>query len=224
VPKAIIVTLMHGRYNLTNAFLSGLYRYEQENVEQVIIVDNYSTDDDSIAGLEDWRTNGKMNIFIYKNLVNVGFTLGANIGLKLATKQNENPVFLISNDVQISSKFIQQATDIILGNKCIVGNSLVSYDSGWNKFGDKVYEYLDGSFLATMPQSWRELGYFDTNYAPGDFEDVDLSTLAKTLGYKLIPLNNPSIHHLCAGTTGYSAEREVITRRNQEYFKEKWIK
>ena len=67
------------------------------------------------------------------------------------------------------------------------------------------------------------MGYFDDRYAVSDFEDVDLSTTAVSLGYNLVPLNNPGLVHLGGKSIGYSPEREARTRINQEKFEEKWI-
>jgi GT2 family glycosyltransferase len=219
---AAIVTLCFNHYQLTNTLLYGLHNYERANTKRVIVVDNASSDETQ-DGLAYWKTLWPA-VEVVRQPYNLGFTLGANVGLKLATQgvKNDQLVFLISNDVQIRGKFIQQTADIVSSQKSLVGNTLVAHDSGWNKFGDKIYEYLDGSFLATTAGGWKDLGYFDPKYAPGDFDDVDASTTAKKLGYELRPLNNPHIFHACAGTTGYSPEREKITRRNQEYFFRKW--
>jgi len=222
---ATIVTLCFNHYQLTNTLLYGLYNAERENIKRIIVVDNASSDETQ-DGMAYWKTMWPV-VEVSRQPYNLGFTLGANVGLKLATQgvKNDHLVFLISNDVQIRGKFIQQTADIVSNQKCrLVGNTLISHDSGWNKFGDKIYEYLDGSFLATATGEWKELGYFDPAYAPGDYEDVDISATAKKLGYELRPLNNPHIFHMCAGTTGYSPEREKITRCNQEYFQRKWVK
>ena len=219
---ATVVTLCFNHYQLTNTLLYGLYNAELANIKRVIVVDNASSDETQ-EGLAYWKTLWPV-VEVVRQPYNLGFTLGANVGLKLATRgvENDHLVYLISNDVQIRGKFIQQTADIVFSQKSLVGNILVAHDSGWNKFGDKIYEYIDGSFLATTAGGWKDLGYFDPAYAPGDYEDTDLSTLAKTKGYKLVPLNNPHIFHACAGTTGYSPEREIITRCNQEYFCRKW--
>jgi len=221
---ATIVTLCFNHYQLTNALLYGLHNCERANIKRVIVVDNASSDETQ-EGLAYWKKMWSA-VEVVRLPYNLGFTLGANVGLKLATRgvKNDQLVFLISNDVQVRGEFIQQTADIVSSQKSLVGNTLVAYDSGWNKFGDTIYEYLDGSFLAATASAWKDLGYFDPKYAPGDYEDTDLSTLAKTKGYKLTPLNNPHIFHLCAGTTGYSEGREIITRRNQEYFRRKWTK
>ena len=70
----------------------------------------------------------------------------------------------------------------------------------------------------------ERLNYFDERYVPHDFEDVDLSTTALSLGMELIPLNNPGLQHIGGQSIGYSPAREAITRTNLKKFGDKWIK
>ena len=70
----------------------------------------------------------------------------------------------------------------------------------------------------------EKLNYFDERYVPHDFEDVDLSTTALSLGMELIPLNNPGLQHIGGQSIGYSPAREAITRTNLKKFGDKWIK
>ena len=111
----------------------------------------------------------------------------------------------MSNDVRIHGKFVSQIKEIVTNSpKSLVGGVLYSKDTGWNKFGDKIFPYLEGWLLATTVGNWKELGYFDERFSPCDFEDVDLSTTALSLGYELVPLNNPGLVHMGAGTLGYN--------------------
>ncbi len=224
--KNIIVTLQYNKIELTNRLMVDLSRYESELIDKIIVVDNGSKNNCGLAWYENWKTSSSPIHFegLEKNL---GFTLGANHGLKEACKHAEERdlVFLISNDVQINGKFIEQAESYLLQPRpVLVGNRHINFDSGWNTFAGKTFDYLEGYFLATTALGWRELNYFDPAYAPFDFEDVDLTTKAHSLGYKIVSLNNPNIVHQNGGTIGFNPEREAITKRNQEYFKNKWIK
>lgn len=219
-----IVTLCCNKFNLTNDFLSDLMR-EKENIDEIIVVDNGS-DEETVGGLEWWRTSSELPVKVKRFDENLGFTMGSNIGLRLATENRQAErriIFLISNDVQISGKFIQQTADILFDPKrSLVGAKLLTHDTGWNTFDGTVFPYLEGYFIAATVDGWIDLNYFDENYAPFDYEDVDLSATARKKGYKLVPLNNPYIHHVGGGTLGYNPERENITRRNREYFRKKW--
>ena len=234
--KNVIVTLMWNKWELTERLLDGLMTHEGGNIDEIYVIDNGSEPrldwlefhnyiEERKSNSTPWCMATQTNFIIGRLETNVGFTLGANYGLqKVCDKMAEKKlVFLISNDVQINGKFINQAEDILLGAKrALVGNRHIDWDSGWNRHSDILFDYLEGYFLAATSDGWRDLNYFDPNYAPFDFEDLDLSATAKKKGYKLVSLNNPNIVHQNGGTIGFNPEREKITRRNMEYFKRKW--
>ena len=83
---------------------------------------------------------------------------------------------------------------------------------------------MEGWLLATTSKGWAELGYFDGRYTPCDFEDVDLSTQAMSMGYDLVALNSPALRHMGGQSSGFNSAREAQTRINQKKFEEKWIK
>jgi GT2 family glycosyltransferase len=219
---------MWNKWNLTERLLEGLRKNEAENIDEIHIVDNGSEFPNEVKDLNMWGAYYNsvcFNVYVHRLERNLGFTLGANHGLKSACKYTEERdlIFLISNDVQINGKFIEQAESVLLQpNPALVGNRHINFDSGWNLHGEILYDYLEGYFLATTKLGWQELGFFDPNYAPYDAEDIDLSTTAKKKGYKLVSLNNPNVVHQNGGTIGFNPERERITKRNMGYFKNKW--
>lgn len=217
----IVVTLMHDKQHLTNDLISDLTLHENENIDAMIVVDNGSYPKVSPNA---WVGRSNFPVVIERIDENIGFTLGANYGLLEASKLSDySLIFLISNDVHIRSPFIKKAEEILLSKKALLGNRHINWDTGWNGFNGEVFDYLEGYFLAMTNRGWKDVSYFDVNYAPCDMEDVDLSTKAKMYGYKLVSLNNPNIVHLGAGTYGYTPEREAITKRNKIYFREKWV-
>jgi len=224
--KTTIVIPCHNHYELTGRLLLDLLLHEQKSIDRIIIVDDRSTDAETIASLDAWKDDRLLPIEVEKLIENVGFTIASNIGLRLVacTKhEKDRIVFLISNDVRIHGKFIGQTEEILSASpKTLVGHKLLLHDTGWNTFNGRVFGYAEGYFLATTADRWQELGYFDPAYAPNDYEDVDLSTKAKELGFALSPLNTPNIVHLGGGTLGYNPEREAVTKRNREYFRKKW--
>ena len=119
------------------------------------------------------------------------------------------------------SQIIQHRTQC---QKSLVGGVLYQHDTGWNRFGDKLFPYLEGWLLATTVGGWLDLEYFDEQYAPQIFEDVDISTTAIEKGYKLIPLNSPNLLHIAGQSITYTEERHEQTRINQRKFETKWIK
>ena len=219
-----IVIPIYKNWMLCHRLLNDLRKYEKENIGQVVVVDDFSEDAEVDGGLEFWVDSGLFPITVLRNESNIGFTLSAIRGLHAACQgEDDDVVFLISSDVRFGGRFIDMASQIALSQKSLVGQRLLFGDTGWNNFDGRIFPYLEGFFLACTSYGWSDLEYFDPNYAPYDFEDVDLSTNAVSKSYKLIPLNNPSIKHEGAQTIGYTPERKEITERNREYFRRKWI-
>jgi hypothetical protein len=226
--KVHIVIPNYNNYHLIHELLWNLYRKEKENISSILVVDDRSTSEEVKPGL-DWWVNSKMLPLHWMTMNNTdGFLQTANEGLQTVAGLDETKpddiIILLSTDVIVGAKFISQICDILNGNSgSLVGGVLYSHNTGWNTFGDRIFSYLEGWLLATTVQNWAKLDYFDERYSPNDFEDIDLSTTALSLGMELVPLNNVGIKHLGGKTLGYSPAREKITRINQEKFRSKWI-
>lgn len=228
--KAIVIIPHYNRWDLSHARLWELYKHEKENINYVLLINDSSTDEQTDGGLNWWidfKLKTGFDFRVIHTEENVGFLRACNIGLtyvKLEEKEADTPVILLSNDVLIRGKFIEQIIDTLSNVKSLMGGVLYTQDTGWNKFGDKVFQYLEGWLLATTWSNWKELGGgFDPIYVPHDYEDIDLSTTALTKGYELVPLNNVNLQHLGGQSIGFSPEREKITNENKKKFEAKWV-
>lgn len=217
-----IVLLTYNKWYLTHQVLMDLKNH-RDSFHRVTVVNNGSTDTDVSAGIKFWHD---MRLFKVTELhlpENRGFVGGANAGLQYATCDT---VILLSNDVRIKSRsWVHDVGALVEGKEndnILVGSCLYDMDTGWNCFGGKVFPYLSGHALAASNSAWERLGYFDTRYYPYDYEDVDLSTKAISLGFELAVV--PGIEHSGGGTLGYNSEREAQTKINQKKFEDKWLK
>lgn len=216
--KVSIVIPYYNGWEFTHTLLHNLYRYDRDNIQEVMLIDDAS-DDGSISGATWWKKLLPVRIFRFEE--NMGFLRSANKGLKKSTGDIK---ILISNDVRVYQPFIAQIIQLLKENpKQLIGNYFHAGDTGWNKFADRIFPYLAGYLLASTFNGWDDLEYFDEQYIPCDFEDVDISTNAIKLGYKLTSLNLESITHVGGQTIKYGSEREKITRINQRKFEEKWM-
>lgn len=189
--------------------------YERNNIDDILVVDDCSTEN-----------NYQLFPFVYDTLVmdsNVGFLKSANAGLRAAAGNGTDIIVLLSNDVEIHGKFID-SIKLSTDDNTLVGGMLLNRDTGWNNFSGRIFPYLEGWLLAATRNGWEKLGYLDENFAPNDFEDVDLSTKAINLGMELVAINSPALHHLGGRSIGYSQEREALTKRNRIKFEQKWLK
>ncbi len=227
--KVHIVIPHYNNWALTHQRLFELMKLCGTKLSTVLVVDDCSVDDMTEGGLRWWAGLRTKTGFPVEALVlneNVNFTKSSNIGLKYITdKCSPNDiVILLSNDVKIMTDFIGHLTEILRQPKTLCGGVLYTHDTGWNTFDGKTFPYLEGWLLATTAESWKDLGYFDERYSPSDFEDVDLSTFAGSMGYALVPLNSQGLEHMAGQSIKYGAEREARTKINQAKFREKWIK
>jgi GT2 family glycosyltransferase len=216
----VIPTFNH--YPLLHQILFDIYQ-KCSAVDEVIVVDDESTDQDYHDGLEWWKTNGMLPVRHVRMKENVGFLKASNAGLKRA---NGDVVCLISNDVRIKGDIIKGIFDALSGwsGGALVGGRFIDWDTGWNQFENKVFGYLEGWLLATTHDAWEELFYFDEQFAPCDYEDIDLSTKAYALGYDLVSLPPDMTYHIGGQSIGFNPEREQITLANKEKFRQKWMK
>lgn len=234
MPKVSIVIPTYNHWDMSHNQLFQLYKKEKKNIDYVLLVDDCSPDEEVQNGIKWWKADWKekpdpMPIHCLTNPQNIGFLLSSNVGLRKVSgiddTKPDDIIILLSSDVLINGEFVPQIVEILGGNpKSLVGGILYSKDTGWNKFNEKIFPYLEGWLLATTVSGWQELGYFDERFSPNDFEDVDISTTALSLGYELIPLNNPAVHHIGAQSLGYNDKRLALTNSNKKKFEEKWIK
>jgi len=216
----VIPTFNH--YPLLHQTLFDIYQ-KCSTVDEIIVVDDASTDTDYHDGLAWWKSNNMFtNLRHVKMSQNVGFLKASNAGLKKATS---DVVCLLSNDVRIRKDIVREIVGkISLEWKMLIGGRYLDWDTGWNIFDNRLFPYLDGWLLATTRESWEELGYFDERFVPSDMEDIDISTKALTLGYNLIALPSDMTHHLGGQSIGFNPARESITLANKEKFRNKWMK
>lgn len=216
--KVSVVIPTYNTWDLTQNLLNNLSEHERENIDEILVVDDCSKDQPTLQC--------PIPFSVIRSAVNSGFPIACNMGLRQTTQQmaEKRIVFLISNDVKISGKFVEQVADILFdARRYLVGNRYITFDTGWNTFEGKTFPYLEGWFYAATSDGWRDIGYFDEGFYKFDYEDIDLCTTAKIKGYKLISLNNPHLIHLGGQTIGFNPEREAITNKNKEYFRKKWV-
>lgn len=209
----------YNRYDLVHTLLLDIYQ-KCSPVHEVIIVNDGCTQEESFTGLDWWINNEMLPVREIRIEENVGFLLASNEGLK---DTDGDIVCLISNDVRIRNDIVRWS-EYQLRNyyKSLVGGRVLEFDTGWNTFNGKIFPYVEGWLLTTWKNNWEELGYFDEMYVPNDYEDLDLSTTAKSLGYGLISIPEDMTFHHGAQSIPYGEKRNALTERNREKFRKKW--
>jgi GT2 family glycosyltransferase len=223
-----IILPFFNKWELTHSCLFNLYKFVQDNVTEVIVVNDASTELECYGGMSWWETvHSLMSIKFITNKENLGFGGSMNVGAKNSI--GEILVFL-SNDVAVSGDFISQISDIINKNdRAFIGGEVVDFPGGWNEFdidGKHItIPYANGWLLACTRDCWYDLGGFDLRYGKFDYEDVDISTNALLKGYDIIALRSGFVSHRHQGSTvsTLGVDRLAHTKRNREIFIEKWM-
>ena len=219
--KVSIILLFYNHWDMTHQRMMELYKHLPDYCE-ICLLNNASTEDCD-SGVAWWqKTVAKHTIRYRKVEKNLGFGGVMNEGAKIA--KGDILVFL-SNDVVISGDFVVDlVTKIEDDNKAFVGGRIVDWRAGWNEFGNVIVPYCEGWLLACTREAWDEIGGFDPRYGEADYEDIDISMTAQSLGYNLIALNSQFTKHIGAQTIGYTSDRMEKTKHNREIFEAKWLK
>ena len=229
--KVHIIIPHYNNWGLTHSRLWELFKIAKNDIHSVTVVDDASTDSMTEGGLRWWadmttKLDGEFRVEALQLEENVGFLKASNRGIHYVIGKSapDDIIVLLSNDVKVMTNFIGQMTEILRQDQKVVGGILYTHNTGWNKFGDKIFPYLEGWLLAMKAKDWNLFGGLDERYVPCDYEDMDLSTSALSLGYELVPLNNPGLQHIGGQSIGYSDERFAQTKINQKKFEEQWCK
>jgi len=212
--KTSVIIPMHNRWDMTHQVLWDLYKTCGASIDEVLVVDDASTMSVVHDGINWWWSRQMLPLKVEYLKENVGFLKASNHGM---AKASGDILILLSNDVRIQTNFIEDVKTVLSNEpKTIVGN--------WNTFNGRIYQYLEGWLLACTRETWNDLEGFDETYAPSDMEDVDFSTKGIEKGYLLLSMDNNKITHIGGQSIGFNPEREKITIRNKELFRQKWVK
>jgi len=208
--KISIILLGYNRSDLTEARLAELSSQRlDDGLVEVIAFDNASTDGTPLvmaAAAQHYKADPDApRLITGRATPNRGFGGGFNLAVGLSTGEC---IALLSNDVQVYGDIVRPtARQLSTAPDMIIGHSIITRAAGWNCFGNRMIPYLQGYFLAMRRDLWNKLGGFDEDFAPYDYEDLDLSYRAEAMGVALFEDRGLPVHHLGAQTIGYNPER-----------------
>ena len=211
-------------------------RFHTQNVPyRLIIVDNNSTDGTSkfIKTIDD-------NSKIIHNETNLGFSGAANIALK---STSGNFIALVDDDTQVTKdwlkkmhKQIEESPDIALVGCKIVSpkNLIVSAEIdvstnqclniGYGEIdkGQKDYikdvEAINGACWLMRKNIVKQIGLFDEQFYPCQFEDVDYCLRARQEGFRIIYFGKVGVlHHRLLRNGGIQTSNDNLNK-----FMKKW--
>jgi GT2 family glycosyltransferase/glycosyltransferase involved in cell wall biosynthesis/SAM-dependent methyltransferase/Tfp pilus assembly protein PilF len=244
--RASIILLCYNKVELTKKCIIALKKNTPQNLYELIVVDNASTDGTAafLAGLQ----RETPNLRVLTNKENLGFVEGNNAGARMAT--TEHLVFL-NNDTEPQPGWLEALLQTLdtdsragaVGAKLIypngtlqeAGGIIFSDGSGWNYGRGKdprdprfnflrEVDYCSGACLLVKRHLFEAAGGFDTRFAPAYYEDTDLCFWIRSAGWRV--LYQPAsvvVHHegATAGTNLQSGFKRFQTI-NHAKFREKW--
>lgn len=204
IPQVSVIIPVHGKLPYTLACLRSIARHGAKAPFEVIVVDDASPDDTAatlshIGGLR-----------LLRNEHNLGFIGSCNAGAAVA---HGSHLLFLNNDTQVTAGWLDRLLDIFVEiPQCgLTGSRLVYPDgrlqeaggivfadaSGWNygRFehpADPRFlcrrdaDYISGASLMIDADLFRQLGGFDTRYAPAYYEDTDLAFAVRAAGRRVI--------------------------------------
>lgn len=229
--KVSIVIPYFNKWELTHQSLMSIYKYVQYQETEIVLVNDCSPENDCKDGAEWWQNfNKRQPIRYFMNSTNRGFGVSSNHGAKIAINHNADVVVILNNDVQISGDFVLEIVNIIEKNdaKVFIGGEVIDWPGGWNEIetleGKVVVPYANGWLIACTKDVWEDIGGFDKRYGRYDFEDVDISTKALSLGYNIVALKSNYLKHLGGVTiASLNVDRLEHTKKNREIYIQKWF-
>ena len=241
-PRVSIVIPVYDKVAYTVACLRSIVEHAGSTPFEVIVVDDASTDATprrlaDVAGIRNLR-----------NATNLGFVGSCNAG---AAAARGDYLLFLNNDTLVTGGWLEALVGCIESapQAGLVGARLVYPDarlqesggivfrdgSGWNygRFEDpddarygfrREVDYCSGAAILLRRELFRDLGGFDTRYAPAYYEDTDLAFAVRASGRKVYVEPAATVVHfegVTAGTdTAGGIKRYQIV--NHEKFLAKW--
>lgn len=219
-----IVLLNYNRPDLADKRLRELQSQRLEDgIVEVVAFDNASTDGTALtiaAAAQHYKADPEAPRMTTGRVEpNCGFGCGFNLAVALSTGEM---VILLSNDVEVYGDIVgPPVRQLSAAPDMIIGHNVIARAAGWNCFGNLMIPYLQGYFLAMRRETWDRLGGFDEDFAPYDYEDLDLSYRAEGLGIGLFEDAGLPVRHIGAQTIGFNPGRYEQTVAMRSLFAKK---
>ena len=172
-----IVICVYNKLEVTEKCIQSIRQYTPKDKYMIFFVNDGSEDI-----VRQWIKN---QIIIYDDIIyienkkNLGYVLSAIRGVEESIKSIDNPfIFVLNNDVFITDYWIDDAIKLFENKKVAIIGAC-----GHKEVGGKKITFISGSRLIVRTKIVRELGFYDSNFNIGYWEDVDYSYRVQKAGY-----------------------------------------
>ena len=244
-PRVSIIIPCYNQIAYTYACLVSILEHTPDISYEVIIADDVSTD--ATKRLSDFAEG----LVIARNETNQGFLKNCN---QAAAKARGEFLFFLNNDTKVTEGYLSWLLKLMdedpgigmTGSKLVypdgrlqeAGGIIWSDASGWNygRLQDpslpefnyvKDVDYMSGAAILIRHELWKEIGGFDTRYAPAYCEDSDLAFEVRAHGYRVVYQPKSVVIHFEGISNGTDVQGTGLKRyqiENTEKLKEKWKK
>lgn len=238
-PAVSVVIPVFNKVEYTAACLLSILAHPPAVSFEVIVVDDASTDA-TAALLGRWP--GLRHV---RNAANLGFVGSCNHGASVARGAF---VYFLNNDTNVLAGWLDELhrTFAEVPDAGVVGSKLVFPDgflqesggiiwrdgSGWNYGRDsrpddchtsylREVDYVSGASLMVPLALFRDLGGFDTLYAPAYYEDTDLAFRVRARGLRVLVQPASIVIHYEGATSGRDLAQGM--KRHQVVNREKFV-
>lgn len=226
--KTSIILLSYNTHELTKTCIESIRRFTPPGWYEIIVVDNASTDA-SPAWLKEQK-----DVRLILNDENKGFPAGCNQGMEIAAEGND--ILLLNSDTIVTPRWLvnlQQALyssyDVgavsCMTNCCSNFQTMeVEYNDleGLMKLAEQVNHsnpalwekriLLIGFCLLIKNAAFRQVGFLDEAFSPGNCEDDDYCLRLVKAGYTLLLCRDTFIHHYGGASFGKRFSEDAAER------------
>ncbi len=247
IPKVSIVVLNWNGLQDTLDCLESLKAVDYKSFD-IILVDNGSNDGSAGKFKEIARQNSKINLILKPK--NLGFSGGANVGIRKALEQKADYVLLLNNDTRVNPSFLTHLVRValsdpnigILGPKVYYeGQDRVLYCAGSRvikALGQPLLRglgqvdrgqfdrqepvgFISGCCLLIKKEVIEKIGLLDESFF-AFFEDLDWNIRAQQSGYQSVYVPSSIIWHKGSSSIGLkSPAYYFLHARNRILFAKK---
>lgn len=244
--KVGIILVNYNGKNYNEECIDSILKSTYKNIE-IIVVDNASNDN-SVEILKKRYMN---NIIIVETGLNLGFSGGNNVGIKLALEKKCNFILLLNNDTAIEENMIEIMVEASINNQySVISPKIYYYDNKeiiWSAGADMIWkkgipaqrgmnevdkgqydvecnvEIATGCCLLIPKNIIEEVGLLPDDYFLY-YEDTDYTTQIVRKGYKILYLPSARMYHKVSASTGGEESFNYIyyNTRNRLLFNKKF--